>query len=125
MTLNCIHPPPQGTINVPVPVLSPDKGGRLARCVAIHWQKKTKTIEIRKNHDTSDIAAQLLQDVMMWSRHAQVGQDRSVERVGGESMGHITGLSHWLSFHAFFLTFSSSRQGGPAASRYNGMEYTC
>jgi hypothetical protein len=26
MTLNCIQPPPQGSINFPVPVLSPDKG---------------------------------------------------------------------------------------------------
>jgi hypothetical protein len=65
MTLNCIHPPPQGTNNVPVPVLNPDKGGRFARWVAIHWQEKTKTIEIRKNHDTSDIANQMLQGVMM------------------------------------------------------------
>ena len=38
MTLNCIPPPPQGTINFPVPVLSPDKGGRFSRWVAVLWQ---------------------------------------------------------------------------------------
>src|ERR1700733_11511048 len=31
MTLNCIYPPPQGTNNVPAPVLSSDKEGRFAR----------------------------------------------------------------------------------------------
>src|ERR1700733_11254972 len=38
MTLNCIHPPPQRTNNVSVPVLSPYRGGRFARWVAIRWQ---------------------------------------------------------------------------------------
>jgi hypothetical protein len=90
-TLNCIHPPPQGTNKDIVPVLSREKGGRFARWVAIHWQEKTKTIGIRKNHDTSDRATPMLQDVMMWSRHAPAGQDRPVERVGGEDGTH-TGI---------------------------------
>src|ERR1043165_6023211 len=43
-----------------------------------YTDRKNQTIEIRKNHDTSDMAAQMLQGVMMWCRHAQVGQDRPV-----------------------------------------------
>ena len=88
-----------------MPVLSPDKGGRFARWVAIHWQEKTKTIEIRKYHDTSDIATQMLQGVMMWSIRAQAGQDRLVERVGGESVGHILSLTH-VVLHASFPRWS-------------------
>ena len=114
MTLNCIHLPPQGTNNIPVPVLSPDRGGRFARSVAIRWQS-TKTIEIRKNHSTSDKATQMLQGVMMWSRYAQAGQDRLVVRVGGEGKGHIRDTQ--VVLRAFSPTFFSTRQGGSAASR--------
>ena len=91
MTLNCIHPLPQGTNKVPAPVLSPDKMRKVCQMGGDTLTGKNQTIEIRKNHDTSDMAAQMLQGVMMWCRHAQVGQDRPVERTGGERGTH-TGI---------------------------------
>ena len=81
-------------------------------------------IEIRKNHDTSDIATQVLQGVMMWSRHAQAGQDRLVERVGGEGKGQIRALP-WLSFMRFPQHSLQSDKVVQLLQDVYGMEQTC
>ena len=60
-------------------------------------------------HDTSDIVAQLLQDVTMWSRYICTGQTGQTDReVGGENLGHIRVNATQVVLHASLPTFSSS-----------------
>jgi hypothetical protein len=69
---------------------------------------KTKKIEFRKNHDTSDIPPPpIVQSVNMWSRHAQAGQDRPVDSRRREHGTH-TGIDPRCPFTFFSEYFLKS-----------------